>query len=952
MKTQSFTVTGMSCAACSAHVEKSVAKLEGVRSVQVNLLTKRMAVKYDPDIIGADTIIQTVVKSGYGAFPLEAENRKRTAEAEFESAESEKQQFLYSLFFLIPLMYVSMGRMIGLPLPAHVIGTENALLFVLTQFLLTLPVLVLNRRFFTNGFMTLLHGAPNMNSLIAVGSGAAVVYGIFALYRIGYGLGHGQLDVVRQYLKDLYFESAAMILTLISLGKFLEARAKKRTSEALTKLVQLRPSTAQVMRNGVEVEIPVEDIAIGDAVVIRPGQTLPVDGVIIEGRSSLDESAVTGESLPVEKGAGDSVISASHNLSGTFVFRADKVGNNTTLARIIALVEEAASTKAPVAKLADTISGYFVPAVMLISLAAFIGWLAAGASFEFALSTAISVLVISCPCALGLATPTAIMAGTGKGAQLGILIRSAEGLELAHRVTAVLLDKTGTITEGKPTLQHIEVFSEQYTADDILWIAYSLEHLSEHPLAHAVIGAAEAKQFTPFKIHNFTAAHGKGIFGTAAVDDPTGRSLIGNLRIGAGNLKLCEMLGVSVPERIQSSLAAAAEGGASPLLITVGNDCAGLIAVADPVKEDSARAIEDFRKMGIRTVMLTGDNKNTAEAIQKKVGVDEFAAELLPQDKQEKVAYYRMQGMPSAFIGDGINDAPALTAADVGIAIGSGTDIAMESADIVLMNNSLETAVTAIQLSKAVMRTVKQNLFWALFYNSLCIPLAAGVFYRLFGLKLSPMFAAAAMSFSSVSVVTNALRLNRFRPKNTPAVCSAQCRAAAAANAEAAQCAIAGNSDAEQLAIAQTDTSARLPATAVAEAALEKASAAKLAAVTETSTAAAPAPSATDTTACGAEALPASAAPEKACDAPSSQTHHNTQHEEIPMNKTTLLTIEGMSCGHCSARVEKALNALEGVSATVDLAAKTASVTHPDEVSLDALKAAVTDAGYSVSANI
>ena len=480
MQTHFFTVTGMSCAACSANVEKAVGRLAGVETVQVNLLTKRMTVTYNPDTIDSNAIIQTINKIGYGAFPLAEDNTVQPSvqQTDSEIANAEKKQFIYSLFFLIPLMYVSMGRMLRLPLPAFFAGAENALIFVFTQFLLTLPVLILNRRFFTNGLTSLFHRAPNMNSLIAVGSGAAVIYGVFALYRIGYGLGHGQLEVVQLYMKDLYFESSAMILTLISLGKFLEARAKKKTSEALEKLIRLRPRTAQIMRNGMEIEIPVENIAVGDAIVIRPGQTLPVDGTIIEGRTSLDESAVTGESLPVEKTVGDSVISASHNISGSFIFRADKVGNDTTLARIIALVEEASSSKAPVAKLADVISGYFVPIVMLISLAAFIGWLIAGASFEFALSTAISVLVISCPCALGLATPTAIMAGTGKGAQLGILIRSAEGLELAHRVNAILLDKTGTITEGKPTLQRIEVFSKQYTDNDILWIAYSLEQLS------------------------------------------------------------------------------------------------------------------------------------------------------------------------------------------------------------------------------------------------------------------------------------------------------------------------------------------------------------------------------------------------------------------------------------------------------------------------------------------
>ena len=888
----------MSCAACSANVEKAVSRLAGVETVQVNLLTNRMTVTYNPDTVTTHTIIQTIEKIGYGAFPLSEENTARPSvqQPDFEIADAEKKQFIFSLFFLIPLMYVSMGRMLKLPLPPFFAGAENALIFVFTQFLLTLPVLVLNRRFFINGLTSLFHRAPNMNSLIAVGSGAAVIYGVFALYRIGYGLGHGQLDVVRLYMKDVYFESSAMILTLISLGKFLEARAKKKTSEALQELIQLRPETAQVLRNGTEIEIPVENIVIGDAIIIRPGQTLPVDGTIIEGSTSLDESAVTGESMPVEKTVGDSVISASHNISGSFIFRADKVGNDTTLARIIALVEEASSSKAPVAKLADVISGYFVPIVMLISLAAFIGWLIAGASFEFALSTAISVLVISCPCALGLATPTAIMAGTGKGAQLGILIRSAEGLELAHDVTAVLLDKTGTITEGKPTLQHIEVFSEQYTDNDILWIAYSLEHLSEHPLAHAIIMAAEEKKLSPFKVSDFMAIHGKGICGTAIVNELNGISLIENVRIGAGNTKLCKELGIPVSEAIYTRLAEAAEKGASPLLVIIGDECVGLIAVADPVKEGSIRAIHDFHEMGIHTVMLTGDNQRTAEAIQKIVGIGDVVAELLPQDKKAKVEYYRSKGFSPAFIGDGINDAPALTAADVGIAIGGGTDIAIESADIVLMNNSLETAVTAIQLSKAVMRTIKQNLFWALFYNSLCIPLAAGLFYTLFGLRLSPMFAAAAMSFSSVTVVTNALRLNRFRPKriaqdaHNMQYCGAVPTGKKYDDAQPATCSV------------QTDACIR-----------------------------------------------SAAEPESQTEVKSSAKPENITHKENIDMKNITLTVEGMSCGHCSARVEKALNAIEGVSAKVDLDAKAASVTYPDTVTIDALKAAVTDAGYSVT---
>lgn len=914
MQTHYFTVTGMSCAACSANIEKTVSRLAGVETVQVNLLTKRMTVTYDPVIVDAPTIIHAIEKIGYGAFPLSEEKTARAPaqQTDSEQTDAEKKQFIFSLVFLIPLMYVSMGRMLKLPLPAFFAGAENALIFVFTQFLLTLPVLALNRRFFINGLISLFHRAPNMNSLIAVGSGAAVLYGVFALYRIGYGLGHGQFDVVRLYMKDLYFESSAMILTLISLGKFLEARAKKKTSEALEKLIQLRPRTAQVLRNGVEIEVPVENIVIGDAIVIRPGQTLPVDGTIIEGSSSLDESAVTGESLPVEKTIGDSVLSASHNLSGSFVFRADKVGNDTTLAQIIALVEEAASSKAPVAKLADVISGYFVPIVMLISLATFIGWLAAGAAFEFALSTAISVLVISCPCALGLATPTAIMAGTGKGAQLGILIRSAEGLERAHRITAVLLDKTGTITEGKPRLQRIEVFSPHYTDNDILWIAYSLEQLSEHPLAHAIIKAAEQKKLAPFKVNGFIAIHGKGIYGTVAVSDLTGTSSIGNVQIGAGNMKLCSELGIPVSEEIQMRLAEAAGKGASPLLVTIGKECAGLIAVADPVKEGSIRAIHDFHAMGIHTVMLTGDNQRTAEAIQKIVGVGDVAAELLPQDKKAKVEYYRSKGFSPAFIGDGINDAPALTAADVGLAIGGGTDIAIESADIVLMNNNLETAVTAIQLSMAVMRTIKQNLFWALFYNSLCIPLAAGVFYSLFGLRLSPMFAAAAMSFSSVSVVTNALRLNRFRPKRI---------AQDAHNMQYCAVPVGGKTGVQPSVVhdgEQNDAVHPIVCSKQTDAATIPPESHKESELTAKS--------------------------ESAVKPESITNKENTRMKNIT------LTVEGMSCGHCSARVEKALNAIEGVSAKVDLQAKSAAITYPDTVTVDALKAAVTDAGYSVSA--
>lgn len=870
METHYFTVTGMSCAACSAHVEKAVSGLAGVDAVQVNLLTSRMTVSYDAGCIDMQTIMQAVKKSGYGISLPAAAKKQPAPSLQQDSnihASTEKSRFITSLYFLLPLLYLSMGRMLHLPLPSFFTGAENALTFVLTQFLLVLPVIIINRRLFINGFGALFRKAPNMNSLVAIGSGSAAVYGIFALYRIGYGLGHGEMQLVEVYLHDLYFESAAMIVTLISLGKFLEARAKTKTSQALAKLIALRPQTAQVIRTGEEIEIPVEDIAVGDTVVIRPGQTIPVDGIIIEGSSSLDESAVTGESLPVEKSVGDFVISASVNVSGSFLFRAEKVGSDTTLAQIITLVEEAASSKAPVAKFADTISGYFVPAVMLIALCTFVCWLAAGAAFEFALSTAISVLVISCPCALGLATPTAIMAGTGKGAQLGILIKSAESLEQAHRISAVLLDKTGTITEGRPVVRQIEVFEKDYTADDILSVAYSLERLSEHPFSRAVIRSAEEKQLSSVKIAGFTALHGKGIQGTAA--EPvrigvSGLNIPAGTMLAAGNKKLCAALGIAVPIPLQNRAELIAETGASPLLVIIGTTCAGLIAVADPVKESSARAVKMFHALGIRTVMLTGDNKKTAETIRKAVGVEEAKAELLPQDKQAAVEEYRKRGFSPAFIGDGVNDAPALIAADVGIAIGGGTDIAVESAGIVLMNNSLETAAVAIQLSKAVMKTIKQNLFWALFYNSLCIPLAAGLFYTLSGLRLSPMFAAAAMSFSSVSVVFNALRLNRFNPQRL----------------------IDGEAGCGHTAKEQTDAG---------------------------------------------------------------ESAHNAQEERM-MQKTTILTIEGMSCKHCSGRVEEVLNGLDGVSAQVNLEAKTATVVHPENFDISVFKQVIGNAGYTVTA--
>ncbi|MEL3912791.1 heavy metal translocating P-type ATPase [Treponema pedis] len=846
-----FNILGMSCSACSSHVQRAVEKQNGIQQVQVNLLMNNMTVQYDENIISPEKIIKAVQSAGYNAVldnkntSKEKTENKRAAQTNAANEEKEKikQRLIWSLIFMLPLFYISMGHMAGLPIPHFLHGIKNAVLFAFTQFLLSLPVLIVNKKFFLNGFKALIRKVPNMDSLVAVGAGASVLYGIYAIYKMAYGMGHGDFETVRHFAMDLYFESAAMILTLVTLGKFLEANAKGKTSEAITKLMNLSPKTALVIRENIQLEIPVEEIVKGDIILIKPGSSIPVDGIIIEGNSSIDESAITGESIPVEKTAGDKVISASVNLSGAFKFRAERVGNDTTLSQIIALVEEAAASKAPVAKLADKISLYFVPSVILISLISFAIWLLTGAQFEFALSRAIAVLVISCPCALGLATPTAIMAGTGKGAGLGILIRSAEALETAYKTDTVVLDKTGTVTEGKPVITQIER-SANFTETEILTFAYSLEILSEHPLANAIIKKAEEEKIEPLKIKNFTAEHGLGISGITENADK-------DLKIFAGNEKLMQKNGIEIIQA-KPLIDSLAEKGATPLLIGVenlngdGKTLAGIIAVADKIKQGSIDAVNSFKAMGIKTVMLTGDNKKTAAAIKAQTGIDEFLAELLPQNKKIEIEKLNASGKTTAMIGDGINDAPALMTANVGIAVGNGTDIAVESADIILMNGDLQTAAAALQLSRSVMRNIKENLFWALFYNSLCIPLAAGVFYPAFGIVLSPMIAAAAMSLSSVSVVTNALRLNRFKPKY------------------------------------------------------------KLQEI-----------------------------PEK------------NKFEENKFMKTTL-TVNGMACAHCVSIVEEALAKISGVTAKVDLEKKTTVIEHPETVSVDSLKKAITEAGYTI----
>ena len=758
---QKFTVTGMTCSACSAHVDKAVRKLEGVSEVNVNLLGGSMTVEYDPAAETPEDIIAAVDAAGYGcALPQKAAPGKQDTRADAarqmeEELAGMKRRFLISLCFLVPLFYIAMGHMMGWPLPQLLHDSRNALAFAFIQFLLVLPIMYVNDKYYRVGFKTLLHGAPNMDSLIAVGSIAAVVYGIAAIFQIGYGLGHGDMARVEQWSMDLYFESAGMILTLITLGKFLETRSKGKTSEAITRLMDLAPKTAVVLRDGREVELPVEEVAVGDLLLVRPGQSIPVDGVVVEGASAVDESALTGESLPVDKGPGDKVAAASINKSGSFTFRATRVGDDTTLAQMIALVDEAASSKAPIAKLADKVAGVFVPTVIGIAIVTAIVWLiATGGDVTRALTAGVAVLVISCPCALGLATPVAIMVGTGKGAENGILIKSAEALETLHTIKTIVLDKTGTVTQGKPRVTDLYP-CEGTTPEELLCVAASLEKPSEHPLAQAIVAEAEERGIPLVPAEGFQAVHGKGV-----------QASLQGAGFLAGNRALMEEHGVDLgAERLLAD--SLAENGKTPLYFAQDGKLIGVVAVADTVKPTSAAAIAAFRDMGIDVVMLTGDNRRTAEAIGRELGVTNVIAEVLPQDKERVVAGLQQEGKRVAMVGDGINDAPALARADVGIAIGAGTDVAIESADIVLMKSDLMDAVTAVELSKATIRNVKENLFWAFCYNTIGIPLAAGVFYPILGWQLSPMFGAAAMSLSSVSVVTNALRLKLFKPKHT-----------------------------------------------------------------------------------------------------------------------------------------------------------------------------------------
>ncbi len=933
--TKKFNVTGMTCTACSSHIERALSKTNGVRSVNVNLLSNSMMIDYDEDTLSPRDISRIVEDAGYGATPADSAGSKAARPEPPENltlkeAEHKKKQFLQSLVFLVPLFYISMGSMFGLPVPQWMDGMHNPLAFAFTQLLLTLPVLYLNRNYFFTGFKTLWHRSPNMDSLIAVGSMAALVYGIYAIYQISFAMVAMDHEKMMQHSMDLYFESAATILTLITFGKWLEARSKSKTSEAISKLMDLAPKSAVVLRGGAEVEIPVEEVQSGDIVIIRPGQSIPVDGVIIEGSSSVDESALTGESIPVEKNVDDRVIAATVNKSGFLKFRATRVGDDTTLAQIIRLVEEASSSKAPIAQLADKVASVFVPAVMSISAITIVVWLLLGAGFDFALNMGISVLVISCPCALGLATPVAIMVGTGKGAENGILIKSAESLETAHLIDTVILDKTGTVTEGKPQVTDI-ITAGETDENTLIALAAAVEQRSEHPLAEAIVQHAAELGLAVAESQNFGATAGQGVY--ADVQGST---------IYAGNQKMMAEIGAAAAQ-LETEADRLAQDGKTPLYFAKKQgetvQMLGIVAVADVVKPTSQRAIAELKKLGIDVVMLTGDNKKTAAAIQRQMGIDRVVAEVLPQDKEQEVRKLQEEGKKVAMIGDGINDAPALARADVGIAIGAGTDVAIESADIVLMKSDLLDAVAAIELSKAVIRNIKQNLFWAFFYNTVGIPLAAGVFYS-FGLKLNPMFAAAAMSFSSVSVVSNALRLKLFKPSVSAADLPLPAKSqevkpvfpAAPAQPEPI---------AEKIMVVEGMTCSHCSGRV--EKALNAIPGIQATVDLEAKTAAIqlfqPVEDAVLQNAVTEAGYTVLSIANSAC--PAAPARPEPIAEKI-------MVVEGMTCSHCSRRVEKALNAIPGVQATVDLEAKTAFIKLYRPITDDELTQAVTEAGYTV----
>ncbi len=947
-----FDVFGMTCSACSSRVEKVTRGVEGVTEVAVNLLKNSMDVNYDgrPETVVA--IEEAVSKAGYGATLIQqagvsesngasglegataqqgggaggnraagdrdagnrdvgnrgainnqaasnqttstrvTSNRVDPTAAAKEASRKMRNRLIVSFVFGIPLFYLCMGHMLGWPIPSIFHQNEGLMAFAFTQFLLLIPIVAVNFQYFSSGFSSLIHGAPNMNSLIALGSTASSVYGIYGIYRIGYALGVGDYSMAHSAAMDLYFESAGMILALITLGKYFESRAKGRTTDAIVKLMDLSPKTA-IKRNadGSETEIPVEQVCVGDVLVVKSGAGIPVDGVVIEGSASIDESALTGEGIPVEKSVGDTVIGATVSKSGWFAMRAEHVGDDTALAGIIRMVDEATSSKAPIEKIADKISGIFVPCVIVVAILTFITWTILGAGLETSLSHAVSVLVISCPCALGLATPTAIMVGTGRGASKGILLKSADSLQRAHSVSTVIMDKTGTITVGKPKVTDIVLASdldgillgnangkESISASELLAAASSLERLSEHPLAQAICEYADSQNAKHLNVENFEQIAGRGIMGK-----------IGDSVCLAGNAKMMHEAKVDLGE-LETISKQLADDGKTPLFFAKDGRCVGIIAVADVIKPTSSRAVKELSLMGIDVVMLTGDNERTAKAVQRQCGIDRVVAGVLPGDKANEVARLSESGLV-AMVGDGINDAPALARADVGIAIGAGTDIAIESADMVLMRSDLMDVPAAIQLSRATMRNIKQNLFWALIYNAICIPLAAGVL-SYFGINLNPMIAAAAMSLSSICVVGNALRLRAWKPKFTTS------HSYSAANPDT------GNAASGQIDPAQIEDKFV------------------------------------------AAGMPDSNASNESSDLASDDLASDVLNERsIDMQKT--IDVTGMMCKHCVNHVTKALESVDGVSSVeVSLDEGTAVVELSEDVADDTLVAAVVDAGY------
>ena len=908
-----FDVTGMTCSSCVANVTKAVEKLDGVSDANVNLMTNSMKVNFDENKINDEKIIKAVEKIGYGANP--AGEKTKSEDRPVDDREKVlKHRLISSSIFMLILMYIAMGPMIHLPTPGIFHGREGAIIFAFSQFLLALPVVYINRDFYISGFKGLKNRAPNMDSLVAIGSLAALVYGIFAIYMMAYGFGQGDMELVDAYRHNLYFESSAMILTLITVGKYLEEKSKNKTRSSLANLMDLAPKMATVIEDGEEVVKNIEDVRVGDILLVRPGESVAVDGKVIEGASSLDESAVTGESMPVQKSVGDRVISASINTTGSFKFQAEKVGEDTTISQIIKLVDEANQSKAPIAKLADEIAGVFVPAVLIIAALTFGIWMALGYGFENALNFAISVLVISCPCALGLATPVSIMVATGKSADFGLLFKNAEVLENLHKIDVIVMDKTGTITEGKPKLTDIVT---DLGEDEFLKIAASIEKNSQHPLATAILNYAEEKNIKLDDANNFNSVSGRGL-----------SAEINSEKFFAGNKDFMLEEKINLKD-FESKAEKLAEEGKTSMYFANSSEVLGIISVKDLPKKSSKDAIYLLKSMGKKIIMLTGDNEKTAEAIADEIGVDETLAGLLPQDKNKEIDKIQKTGKKVLMIGDGINDAPSLAKADIGMAIGHGTDVAIESSDVVLMRSDILDVVSALELSKATIKNIKQNLFWAFFYNTIGIPLAAGLLFPAFGIKLSPMFAAFAMSMSSVFVVNNALRLRRFKARGVKKSLE---ESKSASEKEIAKKENLIEKNEKRTKIKVEGMTCGHCEKRVADA-LEKTGKAKdVVANHENSS---------------VEFIDQGLSPEEIENA-IEEAGYKIIKNKGEDNMEKILNVEGMSCNHCTASVKKALEALDGVKeADVSLEEKNAKVELDKEVADEALVKAVEDAGYT-----